>query len=195
MKTKYGIYSIILIIITAQSLFAGLFEMLYMEDAEISLPIESNPDKATVVFLNDLQKPSLFMYYADTKLLGETFSASYFVSEIDPGEQWIYIVPRLRRDKVVDEIRAAKITFEKGKVYYFLFKFITMSFNVLSPQSPEEFETEVKESKLRALKFVEGKNDVIVVKEKWLEEAREEFEEDVEENEEHIQDILNYRGY
>ena len=47
----------------------------------------------------------------------------------------------------------------------------------------------------RALKYVEEKDKKSDVKEKWQNKARKEFEKDVAKKEEHIQDIINYRGY
>lgn len=194
MITRNFLLTVLWSLLLLNTAHAKLFELMHMEDTEISLPIEAVENKATVVIFFDMNKPSLYMHFIGDRLLGETSGPTYFVSEIDPGEQWYYMVPRIK-DKAVDLVRASKITFEAGKVYYFMVKFITGKITILAPQSPQEFNKEVTDSKLRALKFVEGKSKIAEVKEKWLEKAREEFEEDVADKKSSVQDIINYRGY
>lgn len=127
--------------------------------------------------------------YLDGKLIGITRGKSYFITDVNPGKH--YLMAR------ADNMVTTRVDFEPEKIYFLQQSIIPggiFTMTAFYVFTYEEAMKQMNESGSRFLVYDPGDSDTYL-SEKDFKEAKEEFDQEVSEENERHKEILEYRGY
>jgi hypothetical protein len=171
------------------------------EIAEFTAPV----DKALLVSYTRIPhvpgwNDKEYYVFVDGKLAGQMKQDSYFITEIEPGEHYLFLKFRklgfyglimgLSKPKVVQS--TAKIVFEPGKTYYLCSQYGGGLYFV--PKTPDECASEMKEHKYRNYSLIQPYSD-LNLNTTEIQQAVVAYSEKEKNEPERVKDFADYKGY
>ncbi len=148
------------------------------------------PDASLLVIIRDTFFGGAFVIwnYLDGKLIGETQSNTYFVTQVPPGPHYLV--------SAIENTGVAHFDFKPGRIYY-LRQGITIGIwrprtTGFSPMTPQEAGESIKGCTYYEYDTASGGEDM---QPELFKKAVEEYETDIKENPEGYKDLLAYDGY
>lgn len=152
--------------------------------------ITSKPDKATLVIFRDTKfgGATVFWTYLDGKLIGETKGNTFFITEVEPGPYYLFVV--------TENTVGGHINFEAGRTYS-LHQGVTMGMwrtrsTGFYPMTQEEAAAAMARCKYQEYDPSMGGEDMDPQE---YEQAVRDYEIEVKENPEGFRELLEYKGY
>jgi hypothetical protein len=141
-----------------------------------------------------------YYVFIDGKLVGQMKQDSYFATEVDPGEQYVFLKFRktgfygaimgLSKPKAVQSV--AKLLFEPGKTYYLCSQYGGGLYFV--PKSIEDSKKEMQEHKYSNYALIDKVENLDMSSEE-IEQAKAYYAKKEQTEPESVKDFADYKGY